>query len=285
MPREFVHLPHMRELDSSATHVETPCGEGTMKWRLWGAGDPLVLLHGAHGSWLHWQYNIAELARHYRVIVPDIPGFGESAVIEPLDSPEAHAQVLAEGLAKLLPDSQPADVVGFSAGAFLGCHLDVAAPGRVRRLVMADAGGLDTPMRWVEMVSMRGLDTDQRWEANRINLARFMYHDAGRVDDGAIVMSALEAPRMRSRFVIHIVPDKLLPIARKVRAPIDLVWGEFDYPHPDPEANLAMVHAFQPEARLRVIHGAGHWPMGERPEAFNTAVLDLLSLPPRPRLA
>lgn len=275
-------LPQMRELDSRAEHVETPCGDGTMKWRIWGDGEPVLLLHGAHGSWLHWQHNIPELSRHYRLLVADMPGFGDSDVVEPLESPEVHARVLEDGLRRILPPGQQVALVGFSAGALIGSHLAVAAPDLVRRLVIVGAGGLGTPMHHATMVSMRGLDAAGRWEANRTNLSPFMFHDASRVDDAAIVMTALGAPRMRSRIAYHVVPDKLTPVLERVRAPIDLVWGEFDWPHPDPELNAGVVRAFQPEAELRVVAQSGHWAMGEWPERFNAALLSLLQTPPRP---
>ncbi|HEX4114045.1 MAG TPA: hypothetical protein VH020_16050, partial [Stellaceae bacterium] len=46
-------------LDRVARHRETPCGDGTMVWREWGEGVPVVLLHGGYGSWQHWLRNIA----------------------------------------------------------------------------------------------------------------------------------------------------------------------------------------------------------------------------------
>lgn len=276
-------LQEMIELDQLSEHIETPCGDGRMKWRIWGSGEPIVLLHGARGSWLHWQHNISELSKHYRLIVPDMPGFGESDVVLPLESPEAHAAVIAKGVKQIVPGRR-VSFVGFSAGAFMACHIDVGSPDVVQRIIMVDAGGLGTPMRFANFVSMRGLSPEEVWEANRKNLAAFMYHDPDRIDDAAIVMTIREAPRARSKFVSHIVPDKLLAIARQVHAPIDLIWGEFDFPHPDPDANAEAVRAFQPEAELRVVADAGHWSIGEQPERFNAAVLDLLAKPPQQRI-
>lgn len=47
-------------------------------WRGFGAGRPVVLLHGGHGNWLHWVRNIEALAAHHAVWVPDLPGYGDS---------------------------------------------------------------------------------------------------------------------------------------------------------------------------------------------------------------
>ncbi|MFZ4759001.1 MAG: alpha/beta fold hydrolase, partial [Burkholderiaceae bacterium] len=54
-------------LDASARVERTPCGDGTMVWRRWGTGRPLVLLHGGAGSWNHWARNIGRLARDREV--------------------------------------------------------------------------------------------------------------------------------------------------------------------------------------------------------------------------
>src|SRR5690606_94454 len=61
-------------IDRTAERRTTPCGDGHLVWRLWGNGPPLVLLHGAFGSWTHWLRNIPALAARFRVIAPDMPG-------------------------------------------------------------------------------------------------------------------------------------------------------------------------------------------------------------------
>ena len=74
-----------------------------MAWRVWGGGEPLVLLHGGSGSWTHWIRNIAELSRHYELWVPDIPGLGASAMPPEPFNPASIAAVVAAGLDALLP--------------------------------------------------------------------------------------------------------------------------------------------------------------------------------------
>ena len=53
-------------VEASARHERTACGDGSMVWRVWGDGDPLVLLHGATGSWNHWLLNIPALAGRFQ---------------------------------------------------------------------------------------------------------------------------------------------------------------------------------------------------------------------------
>src|SRR3546814_2761948 len=65
-------------MEARALAVRTRCGEGSMVWRVWGEGEPVVLLHGGFGSWNHWVRNIEPLAARYRVIAADMPGQGDS---------------------------------------------------------------------------------------------------------------------------------------------------------------------------------------------------------------
>ena len=76
---------------AEAERVETPCGDGTMAWRLWGSGPPLVLLHGFTGSGASWSAVSRELAKLHRVITIDLRQFGR---------PDAPARVPSHGVSR-----------------------------------------------------------------------------------------------------------------------------------------------------------------------------------------
>ncbi|WP_236791937.1 alpha/beta fold hydrolase [Amycolatopsis sp. GM8] len=272
----------IRGLDRQSRRHETPCGDGSMVWRSWGSGTPVLLLHGSHGSWLHWVRNIAELSRHRRVLAADLPGYGESAAPADLESPDSHAAAIAEGLRLLLPAGPAVDVVGFSLGGLLGAHLAVLAPDLVRRLVLVDTGGLGTPLPGAHLAlkPLRGLDDDARRATRRHNLRAMMIHDAANVDDLALWIDEHTA-RPTSRVHYQVVPDKLLPVLPKVPVQVDAIWGEYDAPHPGPEVNAAALRQSHPAAELRTVRGAGHWSMFEGAPEFNRALADLLAQPLR----
>lgn len=272
------------QLERSAARHETRCGEGTMVWRTWGEGPPVLLLHGSHGSWMHWVRNIPALATGRQVWVPDLPGYGESAPPPVITSPQSHAAVLATGLRALGIDA--IDVVAFSLGALLGSHLAAAEPGLVRRLVLVDVGGLGTFMRFADLSPLRGLevDSDEWWQAQHRNLMSMMLHDEASVDDVALWAYA-KSQQPTSRVHFELVPDKLVRVLPQITAQIDAIWGEHDWPHPDPSANGEVLRNVQPQAEVRVVPGAGHWAMFEGATAFNEHASDLLDQPlrvPRP---
>jgi 2-hydroxy-6-oxonona-2,4-dienedioate hydrolase len=94
-----------------------------------GRRAPLLLLHGGSGSWTHWVRNIAPLVRAAAaaVWVPDMPGFGDSALPPGCQDADQLPPWLEQGLQQLLGRT-PVDVVGFSFGALVAGYLATAHP-------------------------------------------------------------------------------------------------------------------------------------------------------------
>ena len=265
------------EIESRARRIETPCGAGTMAWRVWGQGAPLVLGHGAGGSWMHWIRNIdALVAAGRQVIAVDLPGNGASADPATPDHPGISA-ALEAGLRVVLGDPRPVDFAGFSFGGvcfawFAGFH-----PEWVRHLVLIGCGGLDTPRGHTQRVKVSGLRGQEREDALNFNLNSIMLHEAASTDALGRHIIIADVRKDSALSVLHLVlPDRLLQALPRVKAPVDAIWGEFDRPHPDPALQLAAIHRTHPHARLRVMPAAGHWAMYERPELLQAALLELL---------
>jgi pimeloyl-ACP methyl ester carboxylesterase len=268
-------------LEASAERVETPCGEGTMVWRIWGEGPPLVLTHGAQGAWTHWVRNIERLSRRRRIIVADLPGHGASALPATPDH-EGIALALAEGLRAIVGDGgMPVDLCGFSFGGVALAHLAAFHPQVARRLVLVGCGGLDTPHQPPRLGKVGGLVGEARRAAIKANLLALMLHHPDSADDLAIHMLLPTAKAARLNVAGLVLPDRLIRILPRVRVPVDAIWGEFDWPHPDPAAQEAAVRSVQPAMDFRVVRDAGHWAMYERPEAFEAALEAILESPLR----
>ncbi|WP_019929074.1 alpha/beta fold hydrolase [Nocardia sp. BMG111209] len=108
---------------------------GTLRvhYRTYGAGEPLLLVHGLMTSGYSWRYVLDGLGEHYRLIVPDLPGSGRSS---------APAQRLSvAGLVTWLGEFQTAlgltggPVVGNSLGGYLVLRHALAQPTAYSRIV------------------------------------------------------------------------------------------------------------------------------------------------------
>ncbi|OQC09257.1 alpha/beta fold hydrolase [Candidatus Skiveiella danica] len=275
----------IERLRALATRRETPCGAGTMVWHVWGESrpglPPVVLFHGGSGSWTHWLRNIQPLvAAGRQVIAADLPGFGDSAPPPSGGDADALVRPLADGLNVLL-GGEPCDLVGFSFGGLTAGLLLAEHPALARRLVLVGAPAMGvTPDRQFELKAWRHLPSAAEQEAvHRFNLAALMLNDASLIDGLALELhiANLMRDRMPRRRLAH--TDILARSLPRVRCPVFAIYGAHDALY------KAWIHqledAFEaaaPDFRgLVLIPEAGHWVPFERPEAFDDALLTVLT--------
>ena len=267
----------LARLDATATRTETPCGAGSMAWRSWGEGAPLVLFHGGSGSWRHWARNIGPLAAHRRVVCPDLPGLGDSAMPEPAENPGEVAAVVRAGLAQVLGDGTRYDLCGFSFGALLSGHVAAQAGEELRSVTLVGAGALGLKRQVTELVKVRSVDGEARIAAHRHNLAALMFADPAGIDPLSLVIQEFNTQHARFKSRGFASSTSLVDAIARARAPVALIYGERDaIAWPEIELRFAALRAVQPEAWTGVIPGAGHWVAYEAADAFNAVLLDML---------
>jgi len=123
--------------------IDAPTRFGRTHVHVCGAPDapPLLLLPGQAVSSTMWYPNIAALSRDFRVYVPDIVGdMGKSVSTRPMKQPGDFADWLTDLLDELRLEN--AHVAGLSYGGFIALRLALAAPARVRKLVLMSPVGL-----------------------------------------------------------------------------------------------------------------------------------------------
>jgi pimeloyl-ACP methyl ester carboxylesterase len=242
--------------------AEWPCerrhvrvGSATIYAESRGVGRPLILVHGLGGSSRWWARNVPALARSCRVHAVDLMGFGRSRR-QRFALREA-AGLLVQWMAQLGLDQ--ASWVGHSMGGFVAAHLAAQFPARVERLVLVDAaalplGRLSLRQVWRTALGLRHFP---------LTLLPVLGADALRA--GPVTLAnALRQLR---------TADIRLDLAR-IAAPTLILWGEHDALLP--VAVGQRLHACLPQATFKVIAGADHNPMWERPDAFNQAVTEFL---------
>lgn len=265
---------HIAALDAAAERHDVALGEGKrMAWRRFGAGPPLALIHGGHGSWLHWVRNIEALSATRTLWLPDLPGYGDSDLVESKGIDEI-IDATVRSIDELIGARTPIELCGFSFGGLVASRV-AAARGHVRRLVALGSAGHGLRSRYtLEMRNWRlAREEAALWSALRNNLAALMIHDPADIDALALEAhrACCTATRFRSKAIARVA--LLAPILEGVDAPVLLVWGEHDVTT-DPEAAARSIAAQRPGIAWRIIPGAGHWAQYERPEEVNRLLLD-----------
>jgi pimeloyl-ACP methyl ester carboxylesterase len=272
-------------LEARARRHETPCGDGAMVWREWGpaAGGngrerPLVLFHGGSGSWRHWVRNIERLSADRRLICPDLPGLGSSAMPPRADAPAPIAAVARAGLASVLGGDDVAyDLAGFSFGALLAGHVAAEAGAELRSLTLVGAASLGLPRPRTALVKVRDKEGDERVAAHHHNLAALMLADPARIDGLALLVQELNTREARFRSRGFAGSALLRDALARARAPVALVYGERDaIAWPEVEARFAALRSVRPDAWTGVVPGAGHWVAYEAAPALDAMLLDML---------
>lgn len=263
------------QLEARGRTERVPYEGRVVCWRGFGEGLPLVLLHGGHGSWLHWIRNVDALARAHTVWVADLPGCGDSDAL----AGDPHAAGRMEHLVDALIASvdtlvgrhTPIDVVGFSFGGVVAAQLAVQRA-RVRRLALLGPGGHGTARReHTPMVDWRLPDPQARLAALRHNLHAFMLH--ARADDPLALevhRVSCEKTRLRSKALSRAA---LLPgLLQALDLPLLLLWGEHDVTA-DPAVLAPRLADDHPAREWIVVPGAGHWVQYERPHEVDQLLL------------
>lgn len=267
----------LHELDHASEHHDIVTDGCRVRWRRWGVGSPLVLIHGGSGHWAHWAKNIEPLARHHSLWVPDMPSFGDSdALPGTADAPDLLTrlvQVLSGSLDILLGHDTAIDLAGFSFGGLVAGTL-AAHRGQVRKLALLGTAGHGGPKRKIpELVNWRVPDRADMLQALRHNLSQLMLHDPQKIDTLAMAIheQASVATRFRSKS-LSMDMDLQITLASFTR-PVLMVWGEHDVIAVPDLAAARLMHG-HPERQFHLVLDAGHWVQFEAAERVNPLLTD-----------
>ncbi len=267
---EFLRA-QMAGLDVPADETRHVC------WRRFGQGPALLLLHGGHGSWLHWARNIETLASRYTVLVPDMPGYGDSSTPSENSLPSL-TRLLTQSLRQLLPEKESLTIIGFSFGGLVAAQLALSRSG-VTHLVLLGPAGHDGERRprgnlvnW--RFAHKSADKAALEAAMRHNLLCQMLHEESSVDPTALEIhtQACIHTRFHSRPISR--SKALMPLLEQLDCPVTFVWGEHDVT----AQPLALRAQFVKNRAIRNVHvvpGAGHWVQYEAANEVNALLLAL----------
>lgn len=245
-----------------------------------GSGPALLLIHGFPLCRRMWRPQGKALARAgYRVIAPDLRGFGESSISDGAVAMETYADDMIGLLDRL--GIERAVVGGMSMGGYVLMNLLERYPDRVPAAVF--------------IVTKAGAD-DAAAKAKRTALAESVMREGAKAASGAFrgVLFAAETLEKRPELVDEVSSwmdatgqaglaagliamrerKDSVPLLPRFSLPAMVIGAEGDMAIP-PE-NSRLIASGLSGAELCIIHGGGHMVNLEQPEAFNETVLDFL---------
>ncbi|GAB4177862.1 MAG: alpha/beta fold hydrolase [Wenzhouxiangellaceae bacterium] len=106
-----------------------------------GHGETLVLLHGFNGDADHFNRVARRLTGHFRILAPDLPGFGETSTTRPVDFRIEHqARTVIDWMDRI--GVQHCFLGGSSMGGYIACQIAALQPERIRALWLLAPGGV-----------------------------------------------------------------------------------------------------------------------------------------------
>ncbi|MDA1128929.1 MAG: alpha/beta fold hydrolase [Chloroflexi bacterium] len=254
-----------------------------------GNGPVVLLLHGLATSLLTWYCNIDALAdAGYRVIAPDLPGYGDSDKPGHLDySPDSAAEFVYDFSQELGLESF--SLVGSSAGGLIAGLFALEHPKMVEKMALVGSGGFGREVSWYLRTISIPLLGDlfyQPWlhkimgATNHLfyrppailtellpEMDRFKQLPGARTAMLRSVRSSINVAGLRKEwYILERLKDSTVPLIT--------IWGAEDIIIP--ASHASNVRRELPESIVQVIPECGHWPQMEKPGEFNSMLISFL---------
>jgi haloacetate dehalogenase len=283
-------------MNAALTHHTATVNAIDMHYVEAGEGPPVILLHGFPETWYAWRHQIPVLAEHYRVIVPDLRGYGNT------EKPAAGyaKKTMARDVLELMRHLgiKRAPIVGHDRGARVATRFAKDHPHALERLVVMDNIPTLTIFEkmnadvarshWLflfnnvphlpealitgrEEVWLRYMFSDWCYKSNALSPEEIATYAEAYSRPGALT-GAFNDYRAGEMDVQQDKQDR----GKKIDCPTLVVWGE-DFAAGGKMWNFREVwhhHANHPE--FLSIPQCGHLPHEERPEIVNKALLRFL---------
>lgn len=249
-------------------------GEGRkLAYREEGSGPSLVLVHGSPADGRAWNRVVLLLKERFRLLIPDLPGYGASDPVP--DAPKGRAALMGTAIARLIESCGPAAVAGHSYGGLVAMQAALQAKaGAVTRLVVFES----MFMRGLQILNdpvlapaqdyfedyVRRVDSGEDGAVRR--MIDFWFGDGAytRLPEPVRGYLNANAPRnvldVRSSFKDTATAEQLAALVQ----PVLMVYGDRS-----PGVVPAMGRALQklvPGARMEAIAGANHGMLDSHPE-------------------
>lgn len=251
-----------------------------------GKGEPVILLHGLGASSYSWRYTLPELAKHYEVFAPDLPGFGRTD--KPWDF-DYSVDGLHRWILKFMDQLgiKNARFAGNSMGGVLSLWTAMEAPSRVERMALLGTPAyVENRPKMLWPLSWPVLGSLYEWALGDVTLrfiAESTYVDKSKVDarmmaEYGLALKTAAGRRAVAQFVRHAIPadhrERIKGYRNVQHATLVLV-GALD--KMVGRAGAERLAKDLPRATLCMLDACGHAPQEDAPERVNARLLEFFA--------
>jgi 3-oxoadipate enol-lactonase len=242
-----------------------------------GDGPPLVLLHSLLSDRASFDAIVPQLSQSFRLIVPELPGFGGSPAVG------GNLADVADRMAEAVKDAAGGEdtiVLGNGYGGFVALQMAIRHPDVAAKLVLADCGaafsqaGRDAFRTMAAACKAKGLSAITDVAMRRLFAPEFQEQHLELMRDRREAFLKTD-PAVFQAACGALAELDLRPELGKVGIPVLVLVGEHDEATPPPMSRE--LAAGLPNARLAIIPGCAHVPQLQSPEIFLSAIGDFLS--------
>ena len=250
--------------------------DGAVNAAEFGKGQPLFLFHSLLSDRASFDAIVPELSKSFRVIVPELPGFGRSAAVA------GGLAAVADRMAEAVQDAAPgkdAIVLGNGYGGFVALQLAIRHPGIASKLVLADCGAAFSEPGRQQFRNMAAASKAKGLAAiTDVAMLRLFARDFQ--DTHPDLMADRRAAFLRTDLDVFcaacdaLASLDLRPELAKVKVPVLVLVGEHDEATPPPMSHE--LAGLLPQAHLEIIPGCAHVPQLQSPKLFLDVIGDFL---------
>jgi len=261
----------------------------------------MIMLHGFPEFWYSWRHQIPVMAKHFKVVAPDMRGYNESE--KPVGVENYRINLLVEDVMGLIEafGEKKAIIVGHDWGAIVSWAFAMAHPEVTQRLIIMN---VPHPAVWQEKAKYIARQLQKSWYIfffqkekvpesyfSRNNyLALKLMLSGSTVKEGVFSHEDLESfaeawskpgaltasinyyrANIRPEIFMEEVPLKF----PKITSPTLVIWGEEDLALTQEISKGAEKHVDAPYT-IKYIPKCGHWVQNEEPELVNKYLLEFL---------
>jgi len=240
-----------------------------------GKGYPLVLVHGFLGNAEMWRPQIDEFKKYFRVIAPDLPGYGKNNKYKLINSIEGFASEIFNFLQNL--KIEKFNLVGHSMGGMIVQQMSVNFSSHINKLICYSTGSIgEMPNRFETIDESRKKIKTNGLEITSLNIAKTWFVNGENDPNFYLCKNASSETTLDAADASLVAmkswngKNNLYKINNKTL----IIWGDLDKSYDKNQIDI--LHSNIKNSELKIVNGFAHNVHLENPKIFNKLLLDFL---------